>query len=134
MDIQIINFDTLGDDRGNLVSLESNNNIPFTIERVYYLFHTDVGTRRGFHAHKELKQVAVVLKGSCKFLLDDGFDKETVLLDKPTEGLLIESFMWREMFDFSEDCVLMVIASQVYNEDDYVRDYSEFVSMVNHDS
>ena len=131
MEIKMIEFDSLGDKRGDLVSLESNRSIPFDIQRVYYLFNTDIDVRRGFHAHKQLKQVALVLKGQCTFLLDDGQDKREVLLDSPKKGLLIESFVWREMFDFSNDCVLMVLADALYDEGDYVRDYDEFLNMIN---
>jgi dTDP-4-dehydrorhamnose 3,5-epimerase-like enzyme len=130
MNIQFIQFQSHGDDRGSLVSLEQNKNIPFDIKRVYYLFSTKEDVRRGFHAHKKLKQLAVVLKGSCRFLLDDGTEKIELLLDNPSQGLYIESFIWREMFDFSEDCVLMVLADSIYDEDDYIRDYEEFKKIV----
>lgn len=126
MDIKLIQFQSHGDERGSLVSLEQNKNIPFDIKRVYYLFDTQDKVRRGFHAHKRLKQLAVVLKGSCRFLLDDGAEKIELLLDNPAQGLFIESFVWREMFDFSDDCVLMVLADSVYDESDYIRDYDIF--------
>ncbi len=131
MDIKFIQFQSHGDKRGSLVSLEQNKNIPFDIKRVYYLFDTKGGVRRGFHAHKKLKQLAVVLKGSCRFLLDDGKEKIELLLDNPAQGLYIESFIWREMFDFSEDCVLMVLADSLYDECDYIRDYDEFKKEIN---
>ncbi|WP_166373160.1 FdtA/QdtA family cupin domain-containing protein [Psychromonas sp. SA13A] len=131
MDIKFIQFQSHGDERGSLVSLEDNKNIPFTIRRVYYLFNTQEKTRRGFHAHKKLKQLAVVLKGSCRFMLDDGKEKIELLLDNPEQGLYIESFVWREMYNFSEDCVLMVLADSFYDEKDYVRDYNQFIEMVN---
>jgi dTDP-4-dehydrorhamnose 3,5-epimerase-like enzyme len=134
MDIKLIQLQSHGDERGSLVALEEQKNIPFTIKRVYYLFDTKENVRRGFHAHKELKQLAIVLKGTCRFLLDDGKDKTEVLLDNPAQALLIESFIWREMFDFSDDCVLMVLADAIYDESDYIRDYQEFTRMVNHDS
>lgn len=134
MDIKLIQFQSHGDDRGSLVALEDSKNIPFSIKRVYYLFNTKEKIRRGFHAHKELKQLAVVLKGSCRFLLDDGKEKINILLDSPEQGLYIESFIWREMYDFSEDCVLMVLADSLYDESDYIRDYDAFKKMVNHDS
>ncbi|QUM77889.1 WxcM-like domain-containing protein [Moritella sp. 24] len=130
MDIKFIQFQSHGDDRGSLVSLEDHKNIPFTIQRVYYMFDTKENVRRGFHAHKELKQLAIVLKGSCRFLLDDGKEKIELLLDNPEQGLYIESFMWREMYDFSDDCVLMVLADSFYDESDYIRDYNEFTKMV----
>lgn len=134
MDIKLIQLQSHGDERGSLVSLEEEKNIPFPIKRVYYVFNTKDKVRRGFHAHKKLKQLAIVVKGSCRFLLDDGNEKIEVLLDNPAQGLYIESFVWREMFDFSEDCVLMVLADSIYDEADYVRDYEEFTKMVKHDS
>jgi len=134
MDIKLIQLQSHGDDRGSLVSLEEQKNIPFPIKRVYYMFDTKDKVRRGFHAHKQLKQLAIVLKGSCRFLLDDGKEKIEMLLDNPAQGLYIESFIWREMFDFSDDCVLMVLADAFYDECDYVRDYEEFTNMVKNDS
>ncbi|WP_099608993.1 sugar 3,4-ketoisomerase [Vibrio coralliilyticus] len=130
MDIKIIQLQSHGDDRGSLVSLEKSENIPFDIERVYYLFNTKDGVRRGFHAHKNLKQLAIVLKGSCRFLLDDGKEKVELFLDNPAQGLYIDSLIWREMFDFSDDCVLMVLADSVYDESDYIRNYDEFIEVV----
>ncbi|MGF6147838.1 WxcM-like, C-terminal [Kingella potus] len=127
MKINLIQLQTHGDERGSLIALEEGKNIPFKIKRVYYLFDTKEGVRRGFHAHKQLKQIVVAVRGSCRFLLDDGTEKVSVLLDNPAQGLLIESFMWREMYDFSEDCVLMVLADSLYDESDYIRDYDEFV-------
>jgi len=109
-----------------LVSLERENNIPFDIRRVYYIFDTKDGVTRGFHAHRKLKQVAIAVKGSCRFILDDGIERVSVILDNPAQGLLIDSFIWREMTDFTEDCVLMVIADMEYEESDYIRDYSTF--------
>ncbi|WP_339009890.1 FdtA/QdtA family cupin domain-containing protein [Aeromonas popoffii] len=127
MEIKIIPLQTHGDERGSLIALEEGENIPFPVKRVYYLFNTKDGVRRGYHAHKTLKQVAIVVRGSCRFVLDDGSERVEVLLDNPAQGLLIESFMWREMYDFSEDCVLMVLADQLYDESDYIRDYDCFL-------
>lgn len=127
MNIKLIPLQTHGDERGSLVALEEGNNIPFPIKRVYYMFKTKEGVRRGFHAHKQLKQVAIAVRGSCRFVLDDGKERIEILLDNPAQGLLIESFMWREMYEFSDDCVLMVLADQHYDESDYVRDYSDFL-------
>ena len=127
MNIELIDFKIKGDDRGSLIALESNKNIPFEIKRVYYIFGTKENVIRGKHAHKRLKQVAVCLNGSCKFRLDDGTQKKTLTLDTPTQGLIIREMIWREMYDFSEDCVLMVLASEFYEEDDYIRDYEVFL-------
>ncbi|MBO2551821.1 sugar 3,4-ketoisomerase [Shewanella algae] len=130
MEIKFIPLQAHGDDRGSLIALEEGVNIPFSVKRVYYLFNTKDGVRRGYHAHKTLKQVAIAVRGSCRFLLDDGKEKVDVLLDNPAKGLLIESFMWREMYNFSDDCVLMVLADQLYDESDYIRDYQVFLKEI----
>ena len=126
--INLIEFHRLGDDRGGLISLEQNQNIPFDIKRVYYIFDTKQGVARGFHAHKDLQQVAICVKGSCRFILDNGVQRESVILDKPNIGLSIDNMMWREMHDFSDDCVLMVIANHHYDEADYIRNYDDFLT------
>ncbi|HDR2543537.1 TPA: WxcM-like domain-containing protein [Enterobacter mori] len=127
MEIKIIPLQAHGDDRGSLIALEEENNIPFEIKRVYYMFNTKDGVRRGLHAHRRLKQVAIAVRGSCRFVLDDGSERVEILLDNPGQGLLIDSCMWREMYDFSKDCVLMVLADCHYDESDYIRDYDEFM-------
>lgn len=121
-----LTFLTKGDERGNLIALEENKNIPFDIKRVYYIFDTKNGVRRGFHAHKNLQQVLICVNGSCDILLDDGKEKSIIKLENRNEGLFIEKMVWREMFNFSADCVLMVLASDYYDEKDYIRDYNEF--------
>lgn len=126
--IKLIEFNKLGDDRGSLISLEGNVNIPFDIRRVYYIFGTKQNVARGFHAHKDLQQVAICVKGECKFILDDGKKRESIRLNKPNVGLYIDSMKWREMHDFSEDCVLMVLASHQYDESDYIRNYDDFIT------
>ena len=129
--IKTINFKPLGDERGSLVALEGNKSVPFDIKRVYYIFGTKEGVSRGFHAHRNLKQVAVCVTGSCRFVLDNGKQREEVVLDKSTIGLLINDLTWREMYDFSPDCVLMVLASEYYDELDYIRDYDKFIRTIN---
>lgn len=128
--IKLIEFPPLGDDRGSLVALEANKTVPFAIKRVYYIFGTKAGVARGFHAHKALKQVAVCVTGSCRMVLDDGYQKEEVLLDSPMKGLVIEEMVWREMHDFTQDCVLLVLASEHYDEVDYIRNYKDFLKAV----
>ena len=123
-------FSKHGDDRGQLVALEGMRDIPFDIKRVYYIYDTIEGVRRGFHAHKQLEQILICIHGSCKILLDDGKEKEVVELSTPNEGLYISNDMWREMFDFSSDAVLMVLASTYYDENDYIRDYESFKEFV----
>ncbi len=130
MDIKLFPLQKRGDDRGSLIALEVGRNVPFTVRRVYYLFETKPGVRRGFHAHRDLKQLVVAVRGSCRFLLDDGREQIELLLDNPAQGLLVESMIWREMYDFSEDCVLMVLASALYDESDYIRDKAQFMALV----
>ena len=123
-------FQQHGDDRGMLVALEEHNDIPFEIKRVYYMYDTKDGVRRGFHAHKSLEQILICIHGSCKILMDNGTEKKIVSLEKPYEGLYISNSIWREMYDFSPDAVLMVLASDIYHEEDYIRDYDEFLKSI----
>lgn len=130
MQVNVVELDEHGDDRGTLIALEQNKNIPFEIKRVYYMFDTKPDVRRGYHAHKCLKQILVCVHGECKILLDNGHEKEIIHLDRPNKGLIVESNMWREMFDFSQDAVLMVLASELYDEDDYIRNYDKFLEYI----
>ena len=123
-------FQVHGDERGQLVALEEKKDIPFKIKRVYYLYDTLPGVTRGYHAHKSLEQILVCIHGSCKIRLDDGHEKKVVALEKPYEGLYVSHAVWREMFDFSPDAVLMVLASELYDESDYIRNYDKFLEYV----
>lgn len=123
-------FQPHGDDRGQLVSLEEYKDIPFHIKRVYFMYDTTEGVIRGYHAHKSLQQILVCIHGSCKIKLDNGKEQKVVLLEKPYEGLYVSNAMWREMFDFSSDAVLMVLASELYDEYDYIRNHDEFLDFV----
>ncbi|EHI9274767.1 WxcM-like domain-containing protein [Vibrio vulnificus] len=129
--IQLISFKKMGDERGSLISLEQNRNIPFDIKRIYYIFDTQNGLSRGFHAHYDLEQVVICMKGSVTFLIDDGVIKEEVTLSSPDVGLHIKGLKWREMHNFSEDCILMIVASELYDEDDYIHDYKDFLRISN---
>src|SRR5690606_28845911 len=125
--IRLVDLPSLGDERGSLIAIEANMHIPFEVKRVYYIFGTQPGVSRGFHAHKNLQQLAVCVTAKCRMLVDDGLNKESVWLDSPTKGRLIGNHVWREMHEFSEDCVLLVLASEHYAESDYIRDYSDFI-------
>ena len=116
-----------GDDRGSLIALEAAREIPFPIERVYFVFETRPGVDRGFHAHKSLEQWAICVSGACTMTMDDGNERRSVRLDSPEKGLYIGRGIWREMSDFSPDAVLMVIASTPYEEADYIRRYEDFL-------
>ena len=125
-----VNLPPLGDERGSLVALEAGKSVPFEIKRVYYLFATKDGVSRGFHAHKKLQQMAVWVAGKCRMVLDDGHTREEAWLDSPTKGLLVNDLVWHEMHDFSSDCVMLVLASEHYDESDYLRNYAEFLEEI----
>jgi dTDP-4-dehydrorhamnose 3,5-epimerase-like enzyme len=129
-----IDFQSLGDERGGLVALELGvgKPVPFEIRRVYYIHRTEPGVSRGFHAHRNLKQVAICLAGKCRIVLDDGARREEAWLDSPLRGLLIENLTWRELHDFSPDCVVLVLASEHYDEADYIRSYPDFLELTGH--
>lgn len=128
--IEFIDFPALGDERGSLVALEAEKSVPFAIKRVYYIFGTKNDVARGFHAHKKLQQVAICVTGKCRMVLDNGQERKETWLDSPNKGLVIGDLVWREMHDFSDDCVLLVLASEHYDESDYIRDYNEFKNQV----
>ncbi|MDP4644983.1 MAG: FdtA/QdtA family cupin domain-containing protein [Opitutales bacterium] len=129
----IINFKPLGDERGSLIAIEAEKSVPFPVRRVYYIFGTKDGVERGFHAHKALNQVAVAVTGSCEMILDNGESRNVVLLDSAEKGVLIGPGIWREMRQFSSDCVLLVLADQHYDEADYIRNYDEFKKWIKND-
>ncbi|ATG20577.1 dTDP-6-deoxy-3,4-keto-hexulose isomerase [Ralstonia pickettii] len=129
MEIELVALQERSDDRGSLVVLEEGVNFPFPIRRIYYVFGADETVRRGFHAHKKLNQLAIVIQGSCRFHLDDGREKMDLTLDNPARGLMLPPMLWHEMYDFSPDCVLMVVADDLYDESDYIRDYNSFIEV-----
>ena len=130
MVVKKFNFHKRGNSSGELVFLESCIDIPFAIKRVYYIYGVEQGCRRGFHAHKTLQQAIICIHGSCRIMLDDGQSKADVALNDPSEGLFVGASIWREMYDFSADAVLLVLASEYYDEQDYIRDYSDFVRYI----
>lgn len=120
-------FPVRGDERGSLVAVEALETVPFEIRRIYYIYGVPAGARRGFHSHSNLKQALVCLSGSVSILVDDGERSEVVELSDPSRALLVGPMVWREMFDFTEDAVLLVLASEHYDPDDYIKEYDEFV-------
>ena len=123
-------FSVKGDSRGSLIAIESNKDIPFDIKRIYYIFDTKSSVVRGHHAHKTLEQMLVCVSGSCTIVLDDGENRNEVVLSDPSSGLYVGPNIWHEMKDFSEGAVLLVLASDFYNENDYIRNHDEFMHYI----
>ncbi len=130
MNYKILDFNPLGDHRGKLISLESQKEIPFDIKRIFYIFDTNPDHARGFHAHKTSEQIVVAMDGACRFILDDGTKREEILLNRPDRGLYIGRNVWNEMHDYSYGCKLMVICNEHYNENEYIRNYNDFLQWV----
>lgn len=126
----ILPVNSFADERGILSTIESGRTVPFDIKRVYFLAKLKSDEPRGFHAHKELNQFAICLSGSCRFIMDDGKEKKEFILNNSNKGILIEKLVWHEMHDFSDDCVLLVLASDHYLESDYIRNYEDFKKAV----
>ena len=126
---KIITLERHHHDNGNLTVVEDNNEIPFKIERTYYLYDIPGGIERGGHSHKALYQLVVAISGSFDVVIEDGKDKKTVTLNRPYEGLLIVPGIWRTLDNFSSGAVCAVIASEKYDESDYVRDYNDFLEL-----
>ena len=125
MDIEWIDIPSIKDPRGNLAVLE-NSKLPFKIKRVYYLYDVPSGSKRGGHAHKDLLQLIIPLSGSFELVLKDGINEKTVMLHNPTRGVLIPTMTWRELRNFSAGAVCLVLASEEFDEEDYIRDWKEF--------
>lgn len=128
--MKLLGFTPKGDNSGWLIALENLKEIPFEIKRVYYIYGTQPGVRRGKHAHRRLRQIAICLRGSCRFYMDDGNTKWDLVLSRNDQGLLIEPMVWHEMDEFSADCVLLVLASGPYDEGDYIRDQAIFLKAI----
>lgn len=124
--VELIQFTVHGDSRGSLIALESEGDVPFKVQRTYYIYGTQAGTPRGFHAHRNLKQMLIAVSGTVTIHCEFRGLKQSFLLDSPEKGLLVEGLVWREMHDFSEGAVLLVLASEHYSENDYIRDYNVF--------
>lgn len=128
--IKILNLDIKGDKRGSLISLEAPL-VPFDIRRTYFIFETSPEAVRGKHAHRNLEQILIAVSGSCLITTDNGIHRSQYELNKPNVGIYISGLVWREMSNFSSDCVLMVLASQKYDPTDYIHEYKYFNMEVN---
>ncbi|BEJ68309.1 WxcM-like domain-containing protein [Campylobacter coli] len=131
MNYKMLNFNAKSDNRGSLIALENLKEIPFEIKRIYYIYDTKPEFPRGAHAHRELEQVLIMMEGSCELVLNDGKNIKNIILNRPDMGIFIGKNMWREMKNFSYGAKLLVLASDFYNEKEYIRDYEEFLRNIN---
>ena len=129
-DCKIIELPKISDPRGNLTFIEGNHHIPFDIRRVYYLYDVPGGAERGGHAHKALSQLIIAMSGSFDVILDEGGEKKRFHLNRSYQGLYVCPMMWRELDNFSSGSVCMVLASNIYEESDYYRDYNEYLTAI----
>ncbi|MCT4589751.1 MAG: FdtA/QdtA family cupin domain-containing protein [Carboxylicivirga sp.] len=130
-DCNILPLSKIHNRAGNITIVEGNSGVPFPIKRIYYLYDIPGGETRGGHAHKELFQLIVAASGSFDVLLDDGKNKKIVTLNRPDYALMVVPGIWRELFEFSSGAICMVLASQKYDESDYLRDYNNFLKFRN---
>ena len=130
LDIKLINLPKITDPRGNLTVAEQLKDVPFDIKRAYWVYDVPGGESRGGHAHKRLRQLVVALSGSFHVTLDDGEHRQTYLLNHPWQALLIETGTWRTLDDFSSGAVCLVLASEVFDEEDYIYDYDDFLTYI----
>lgn len=128
---KVIDFQELGDPRGHLVVAESNKEVPFLIQRIFYIYGTKDGVVRGQHANRESEFMLINLQGSVKIVIDDGRQKDTVILNKAHQGVYLDKMVWKDMCEFSSDSILLVLSSMSYDASEYIRDYDEFVREVN---
>lgn len=126
----LVDFPRINDPRGNLTVIEGMNHIPFEIRRVYYLYDVPSGLGRGGHAHKNLHQILIATSGSFEVTISDGHDKKSFELNQSYKGLYICPMIWRELYNFSRDAVCFVLASEIYDEADYIRNIGEFECLV----
>ncbi|EOS39982.1 WxcM-like domain-containing protein [Lachnospiraceae bacterium] len=126
MNIQLMEFPRHMDEYGSLVPIEASDSVPFDIKRVYYIYGVEKGVRRGFHSHADLEQVLICVSGHVRILVKTPWEEQEIFLDDPQKGLYIGPMVWREMFDFSGDAVLLVLAGDHYKVEDYIRDYNKY--------
>jgi dTDP-4-dehydrorhamnose 3,5-epimerase-like enzyme len=130
-DCQLIEINQIGDRRGHISVIENNREVPFEVKRVYYLYDVPSGEERGGHSHKDLQQLIVAVSGSFDIVVDDGAKKETFSLNRPNKGLYFPAGLWREINNFSSGAICLVLASHEYDEQDYLRDYNDFLNFKN---
>lgn len=131
---KLLSFKNLGDSRGNLVAIEGNTDVPFTIHRTFYIYGCDSNTVRGKHANKNSEFVLINVAGKSKVMVTDGTQKEIIELSKPSEALYIPKMVWKEMYDFSPDSVLLILTNTHYDSSEYIRDFDEYKELMDSQS
>lgn len=126
---KLLNFNEKGDERGKLVIVEGNKDVPFDIKRLFYIYGSDKDVVRGKHANRDSEFVLINVSGSSKVMVTDGNEKQIIELTKPRQGVYLPKMVWKEMYDFSEDSVLLVLASTHYDGNEYIRDYDDYLKM-----
>lgn len=124
---KIVNFNEITDHRGKMIPIEYPKQLEFPLKRIYYIFDVKDGVRRGYHSHNDLEQILIAVHGKVKVLIKTPYEEEIVELDSPNKGLYIGPMIWREMFDFENETVLVVLASHEYDENDYIRDWNDYL-------
>lgn len=124
---KIVNFNEITDHRGKMIPIEYPKQLEFPLKRIYYIFDVKDGVRRGYHSHNDLEQILIAVHGKVKVLIKTPYEEEIVELDSPNKGLYIGPMIWREMFDFENEAVLVVLASHEYDENDYIRDWNDYL-------
>lgn len=130
MDIKVVDFKKVVDERGSLTVAEYGKDIPFLVKRIYYITGVPKGEKRGFHSHKVIKEMCIPIKGSCEIMITNGMETTNIIMDDPAKGLYLGKDTWREISNFSEDAILLVLSSEEFREDDYIWNYDEFLSSV----
>ena len=131
MNYELINLKVFGDERGHLISLEKDANSPFDIKRAFYIYDTKPGIARGAHANRNSEFLLIAINGSCKVKIDNGRKQEIVSLDSPSKALYLDKMLWKEMYDFSYNAILLVLTNTLYDEKEYIRDYENYLKEVN---
>ena len=124
---KIVNFNEITDHRGKMIPIEYPKQLEFPLKRIYYIYDVKDGVRRGYHSHNDLEQILIAVHGKVKVLIKTPYEEEIVELDSPNKGLYIGPMIWREMFDFENEAVLVVLASHEYDENDYIRDWNDYL-------
>ena len=130
MNYNIIDLRSFGDERGSLIAFEKGSNVPFDVKRAFYIYDTRGDVARGCHANRNSEFLLVVINGSCRVKIDDGKIQDDILLNKPHQALYLNKMVWKEMYEFSHNAVLLVLSSELYDEAEYIRDYENFLKEV----